>query len=154
MLIQFKNIFFCFFKTKIVYFLFRPTFKERTTFRPSCARTSFTRTRTRTRTRTGCRPSRPRPQNIPPWQPGEETGKEKLLRFGLKLIQYNGDLKSRHSGQFANGLCTYQILNGIWYPEVQPLEMRTYGCHFVKTHLKSRRKHRDFKWFGLALLSL
>ena len=43
------------------------------------------------------------------------------------------------------GLRVVQILNGICNPEAQPFQFQTNGCHFVKSHFKSRHKCQDFE---------
>ena len=46
------------------------------------------------------------------------------------------------------------ILMGPQNPETQPFEIRTYGRHCVKNHLKSRQQCPNFRWSGLQIVVL
>ena len=64
-----------------------------------------------------------------------------LVKWLSGPFEYSGDLNSELvwilNSPKEVGLQMVWITNGIWNPEALPFEIRTYGCHFVKNHLKS-----------------
>ena len=68
---------------------------------------------------------------------------------------HSEDLNSRlvliSDGRMA-GLQLFQILNGIWNLEAQPLEIWTNGHYFVKSYLKSWKKCHDFESSGFIMV--
>ena len=61
-------------------------------------------------------------------------------------IEWGSEIRpSLDYGQKEVGLQMVWISSEIWNWEAQPFEVRTNGCHFVKSNLKSGQKRQDFE---------